>query len=177
MSLIFDIPCDYASAQAAISLAIRDLRWSFVYRYDDLVPGWCEWAILAPLSQEEKGVIRLRKLGKGVRLSIPAIPEIANILVPRLQSSGIPLRPREQMLFLGRSEAEDQGGPDPCDVIPEGWQREAVRLWRQGYTATEIGRMLKYNSKTVANKLSELRQVYGEEVVPTDTQRRRRLRK
>jgi hypothetical protein len=65
------------------------------------------------------------------------------------------------------------GGPDPCAVIPEGWQREAVCLWRRGYSAPEIGQRLGYGAKTVGNRLSELRQAHGEEIVPTDAQRRR----
>lgn len=96
MDLVFDIPCDYTTVQAAVAVAIRDLRWSHIYRYDDLIPGWCEWDILDP-----KTVIRLRKMGKGVRLSIP--PEIANILVPMLRTAGVPIR-REQLLSLGKSE-------------------------------------------------------------------------
>lgn len=66
---------------------------------------------------------------------------------------------------------------DPCNVIPQGWRREAAILWRQGYSAPEIGEKLGYDAKTVANRLSELRQVYGEEIVPTDAQRRQRLKK
>ena len=72
---------------------------------------------------------------------------------------------------------DETSAPDPCDVIPEGWQRQAVKLWRQGYSAPEIGERLNYDAKTVSNRLSELRQAYGEEIVPTDAQRRQRLKK
>ena len=104
MSLVFSIPCDFDSVRVAIAEVVRQCRWSHVYRCDELIPGWCEWAVLDPLSQERKGTIRLRKLGDGVRLSVPAVRDIANVLLPMLQSLGIPFRPREQLLPLGRHE-------------------------------------------------------------------------
>jgi hypothetical protein len=105
MSLVFSVPCDFDSVRVAIAEVVHRFGWSHVYRYDELIPGWCEWEVLDPLSPERKGTIRLRKLGDGVRLSVPAVLDIANILVPMLQSLGIPIRPREQLLPLGRHEA------------------------------------------------------------------------
>mgnify|MGYP005857041221 CR=1 FL=1 len=106
MVMVFFVPCDFDSVQAAVAEVVRQMRWSHTFRYDELIPGWCEWDILDPLTQEEKGTIHLRKLGEGVRLSIPAVRDIANILVPMLQSLGIPIRPRKQLLPLGGSQGQ-----------------------------------------------------------------------
>ncbi len=46
------------------------------------------------------------------------------------------------------------------------WYREAVRLWREGFTAPDIGKQVKRSRRTVTNKLSELRRNFGEDVVP-----------
>ncbi len=104
MSLVFSVPYDFDSVRAAIAEVVRAMRWSHVYRCDDLIPGWCEWDLLDPLTHKKAGTIHLRKLGDGVRLSVPAVRDIANVLVPMLQNLGIPVRPREQLLALGRHE-------------------------------------------------------------------------
>jgi len=55
------------------------------------------------------------------------------------------------------------------------WEREALRLWcEEDLTASEIGRRLHYDEKTVRNRFSELRRKYGLEVVPTDDMRKGR---
>jgi len=64
------------------------------------------------------------------------------------------------------SEAEMRG----WEKVPEGQNRDMVRLWCSGLSAKEIGRKLGYADKTVHNRLSDLRTTYGDEVVP----RRRR---
>lgn len=104
MSLVFSVPCDFDSVRVAVDQVVRQMRWSHIYRYDELIPGWCEWAILDPLTQEEKGTIHLRQLGEEVRLSIPTVRDIVDPLVPMLQSLGVPIRPREQLLSLDRRE-------------------------------------------------------------------------
>lgn len=69
------------------------------------------------------------------------------------------------------------GQPEPKHTMAEditGWEREALRLWCEGLTATVIGERLGYTPKTVLNRLSELRRQYGPEVVPTDDMRKGR---
>ena len=106
MAMVFFVPYDFGSVQAAIAKVVRQMRWSHTFRYDELIPGGCEWCVLDPLTQEEKGTIHLRKLGEGVRLSIPAVRDIANVLVPGLQSLGVPIQPRKQLLPLGGSQGQ-----------------------------------------------------------------------
>ncbi len=55
----------------------------------------------------------------------------------------------------------------PWEKIPDvGWYREAVRLWRENFSAREIGSKLCKDEQTIRNKIAELRGLYGEEIVP-----------
>jgi hypothetical protein len=57
----------------------------------------------------------------------------------------------------------------PWENIPDvGWNRRAVELWHAGYTAREIARMIDRGlaPKTIANVISNLRGIYGTDVVP-----------
>jgi hypothetical protein len=53
------------------------------------------------------------------------------------------------------------------------WDRDAVRLWWEGYTVSEIARRVYVAEKTARNRLTILRKAHGEHIVPTV----RRLRK
>jgi hypothetical protein len=57
------------------------------------------------------------------------------------------------------------------------WDREAVRMWRAGNSGPEIARAFFVTRERVNNRLSELRQIYGEKIVEYDEQRRTRLLK
>ncbi len=66
----------------------------------------------------------------------------------------------------------------PWEEIPDhAWDRKALALWWEDYSCPEIGEKLSQSAKTVLNRLSALRQMYGTEIVPTDKQRRERNRK
>jgi hypothetical protein len=56
----------------------------------------------------------------------------------------------------------------PWEIIPDvGWNRRAVELWQAGYKAGEIAAKIgNLTAKTVYNRLSDLRGIYGTEVVP-----------
>lgn len=54
----------------------------------------------------------------------------------------------------------------PWEAIPEGWEREAVRLWWEGLDKGEIAQRLDKDAKTVENRFSQLRRDFGEAVVP-----------
>jgi len=56
------------------------------------------------------------------------------------------------------------------------WDRMAVELWWQGYTAREIGAKVQASEGRVTNRISELRQKYGKKIVPLDRERRKTLR-
>lgn len=60
-------------------------------------------------------------------------------------------------------------GEEPWMSIPDlGWDRLAVRLAHEGYSSSEIARRIGRNivAKTVDNRLSSLRAIYGEQIVP-----------
>jgi|GEM_PF-6680708 len=64
----------------------------------------------------------------------------------------------------------------PWKQIPDhGWDRLAVELWSKGYTCKEIARKIDVSEKTVLNRLSDLRKTHGEEIIPSDERRKRKL--
>lgn len=63
---------------------------------------------------------------------------------------------------------------EPWTQVPDvGWDRQALKLWWAGYTVPQIAARLHLNEKTVRNRLSTLRQIYPEEIVPTANQLRK----
>ncbi len=83
-------------------------------------------------------------------------------------------RPITEPPVTGRAEAEAATPTDrPWELIPDHlWDRRALRLWWEGLTCPEIGRRLSQAPKTVRNRLTLLRKVYGTDVVPTNRRRR-----
>ena len=78
---------------------------------------------------------------------------------------------------VAESPPADQVAPEPppWEKIPDlSWDREALRLWWEGYTHTEIAQRLHFATKTVLNRISSLRKTYGEQIVITERRRRRR---
>jgi hypothetical protein len=69
--------------------------------------------------------------------------------------------------------AETGADESPWERIPDhNWDRQALRLWWEGYTCPEIGDRIHVATKTVLNRLSLLRQEHGDAIVPTNAQRR-----
>lgn len=66
----------------------------------------------------------------------------------------------------------------PWEQIPDHyWDRDALRLWWSGYTNIEIGKSISVTPRRVTNRLSDLRKLFGEEIVPKKEQRDKHLRK
>lgn len=84
----------------------------------------------------------------------------------------------------GRDGAGDESGngttPLPTlpawERIPEHlWDRPVLKLWHEGYTCKEIFTMTNYASEArIRNRLSQLRNEHGKEIVPTNEQRRQK---
>lgn len=55
------------------------------------------------------------------------------------------------------------------------WDRLALKMWWEGNSRKEIARKVSVSARRVTNRLSELRQMYGDEIVPTHEQRRKRF--
>jgi hypothetical protein len=71
-----------------------------------------------------------------------------------------------------------QAETQPWEQIPDHlWDRKALELWWQDYTCPEIGNKIGQSPKTVLNRISVLRKLYGEALVPTEKQRRAKARK
>ena len=65
----------------------------------------------------------------------------------------------------------------PWDVVADlTWDRMLVELWWQDYPSAIIARRVGVTPKTVVNRLSELRRIYGKSIIPTESQRRGRGR-
>jgi len=62
----------------------------------------------------------------------------------------------------------------PWEKIPNHkWDRQALELWHQGHTCSEIGMRVETEGKTVLNRLSVLRRQFGTDIVPTADQLRK----
>jgi hypothetical protein len=63
----------------------------------------------------------------------------------------------------------------PWELIADvAWDRLAVELWWKDYPCASIAERISLTSKTVNNRLYELRKIYGSSIVPTESQRRGR---
>lgn len=63
------------------------------------------------------------------------------------------------------------------DQIPEHYSdRTILELWWRGRTYKEIGQAVDKSADTVGNILSDLRKTYHSDIVPTDKQRKARIR-
>lgn len=61
----------------------------------------------------------------------------------------------------------DKPSDEPWEIIPDiGSDRKIVQLWRKRETAAQIGYITGLTSRTVTNKISQLRKLYGRNVVP-----------
>lgn len=79
---------------------------------------------------------------------------------------------------LPKQETETQPtwseGQEPWNRVSDhGWDRDALDLWWQGLTVPEIAARLHLGEKTVRNRLTALRKIHGEEIVPTAKQLRK----
>lgn len=64
---------------------------------------------------------------------------------------------------------------DISRVKDHNWDRIAVQMWWDGYSNVEIGKRVHVTPERVTNRISELRQLYGEEIVPYHRDRIKRL--
>lgn len=68
---------------------------------------------------------------------------------------------------VSRQEPTREEHADPWDCIPEhGWDRRAVELLHRGDSMTEIAEELHISPARIRNRLSELRNRHGTDVVP-----------
>jgi hypothetical protein len=85
-----------------------------------------------------------------------------------------------------REQSDEPADPLPDPAKPTGtelwtqipdhlWDRQALELWHKGHSCTEIGMKIGQAGKTVRNRLTILRSVYGREIVPTNKDRRKKL--
>ncbi len=62
-------------------------------------------------------------------------------------------------------------------ITDHSWDRQALKLWWEGQTCPEIGKVISQSPKTVLNRLCTLRKVYGTDLIPIDKQRQKRDRR
>jgi DNA-binding CsgD family transcriptional regulator len=95
-------------------------------------------------------------------------------LMPTKTSSGEEIADNK----LGSPDNISQSLDKPWEKIPDHYaDRQIVELWHKGFTNSEIGDKVGLAPRTVTNRLSKLRKEYGEDIVPTDEQRRKKLLK
>jgi hypothetical protein len=87
-------------------------------------------------------------------------------------------RPGAQIQPMPSTQRRLTPDDKPWEFIPElSWDRAALRLWWLDHSCPAIARQLHVSTKTITNRLSELRTMYGTGIVPTDWQRRNRREK
>jgi len=76
----------------------------------------------------------------------------------------------ESLVTPSSGEQADATDNDTTQIPDHGYDREMLKLWRAGYTAPEISRKIAVlgvpTAKTIRNRMSVLRKIYGKEVVP-----------
>ena len=104
----------------------------------------------------------------GVFLPIVPADAIAGFEREFREYMGLPAIEDERR--IGPSQAERTADTrKPWENIPSiGWNRKAVELWHAGYTSREIVDKIDRDltPKTILNVISNLRRIYGTEVVP-----------
>ena len=112
-------------------------------------------------------------------------PHAKDTIFPRFVSELYRLRDRyaeaskhrvEDALLQGAEKTEPARSPDYkpwTQVADHGWDRHALELWWQGLTVPEIAGRLHLGEKTIRNRLTAMRKIYGENVVPTARQLRK----
>lgn len=79
--------------------------------------------------------------------------------------------PEQQALSPAEQVISDQSLPLWEQVPEHRWDREALQLWHEGHSCSEIAARIKQAPKTIRNKLTDLRNRYGTEIVPLDENR------
>jgi|GEM_PF-6619421 len=74
-------------------------------------------------------------------------------------------KPADEPLFLVAGRPRTANSP-PWETIPAGRDREYVRCWHEGLDKGAIGRKFGVTTKTVENRITDLRKTYGQTVVP-----------
>jgi hypothetical protein len=69
-------------------------------------------------------------------------------------------------------------GTGELETIPEdttGWDRTLVEMWNKGYSRDEIANRVSVSKDRVTNRVTELRNKFGKNIVPYDKDRKKRL--
>jgi hypothetical protein len=97
--------------------------------------------------------------------------------IPKFQNPREMLTPSDSLLFTNtpradirsedRTEKNQNETSQAWQTIPDkGWDRECLQLWHRGLTCKQIGTRLQKNDKTIRNRLNQLRNEFGEQIVP-----------
>jgi DNA-binding NarL/FixJ family response regulator len=78
---------------------------------------------------------------------------------------------------LSESKTQSQDSEKPWEKIPDHlWDKQALNMWHEGYTNSEIAKKVCVTPERVTNRISELRKEHGSGIVPFDEDRRKKLR-
>ena len=78
---------------------------------------------------------------------------------------------------INTTSATQDGGAKP-NTIPEdttGWDTTLVEMWNKGYSRDEIANRVNVSKDRVTNRVTELRNKFGENTVPYNKDRKKRL--
>jgi hypothetical protein len=92
------------------------------------------------------------------------IPEAVRVLKAKQQATDGQAEPPADSGAVSEEEK-------PWKKIPDhNWDRQALELWWTGCTHREIGEKVRVTGHTVQNRMTDLRNTYGIEIVPTKKQ-------
>ena len=100
---------------------------------------------------------------------------LLNELLFKLKEDGLFRAQRDNAGVSAGEDREEETGP--WEVIPEGWQRDAMKLWWEGWSQGEIAKKMGFATRTVTNRFYALRTAYTPDVVPykNDPRRQRHI--
>jgi hypothetical protein len=106
----------------------------------------------------------------------PAVEQFVEKLLSELRKRAKVVVIEERPSSSTESANLEEQNKEPWKEIEDhGWDRQALELWWNGYTAKEIAQKVGRNITpvTVTNRISALRTKHGENIVPKDEGRKR----
>lgn len=157
---VFDVPYSYDALGGAIQTIIERWRWSYRYHSDEQWPR-CEWWDIGRGNGPRGWVITLRGHDDltWMALDFPE-PQDESNLVTTLQADGVPLKPHEQLLYLGKAPKEEG---EPWVPTQAKAYRRWCRIWRFTQDKIETDEVIcewlrkMYKEKCSKDTLSKIR--------------------
>lgn len=135
------------------------------------------------LSIDQSGFFLVEKVGERLKICPRGYKGRGGELVPILREIADDWQESRERILKEIDKADsmfqDIKPSEPWEKITDYYyDRQLVKLWwdKNIYLCSEIGQKLSLTSTRVTNRLSELRKIYGTEIVPFNSERRTKSR-